>query len=249
MVKTLVIGVIALVAILVAAVLIRFNLKRRRIIQCAKGASADQLESVYAQVTQIGTETPSCAILARTNQRSGGDQNWSIPIPSYVEPWAGHAISAEFGPDVQFRFSSSTTPEPALRGVIYRIIPVPRIRTKGGKERNQFAPSRYVANSPKLLSALSAICPSYPSDLLAYLLMAGAETFEFDPMFQARIGGQPSWVQDAEFPQCDDCKKRMSLVLQLPGTMLPGKPLASGTFYFFACAKHPDKTKTVGQFS
>lgn len=126
---------------------------------------------------------------------------------------------------------------------------MPRHLTKSGKARNTFSPSKYVAGNPRLLSALSTVCPAYPTELLAYLLVAGAETFEFDPMFQARIGGSPSWVQDAEFPECDQCRKRMSLILQVPGAVLPGKPMGEGTFYFFGCAKHPDITRTVAQFA
>jgi hypothetical protein len=34
----------------------------------------------------------------------------------------------------------------------------------------------------------------------------------------------------------------MSLILQLPGAMLAGKPMAEGTFFFFGCVKHPDQT-------
>ncbi len=161
----------------------------------------------------------------------------------------GRVISAEVGSDVGFRLSSSNASEPILRGEVYRIIPVPRKATKSGKARNQFSPSKYVANNPDLLTALAAVCPRYPVELLAYLLAAGGETFEFDPMFQARIGGSPSWVQDAEFPNCSECKKRMSLILQLPGSMLPGKKLPEGTFFFFGCSEHPENTKTVEQFA
>jgi len=242
-------GIIAAVALPLAVILIRFNLKRLHIIRCADAASAQQLEAIYTQIDRLGTQTPSCAVLARTNRRSGSEGDWSIPVPSFVEPWAGRTISAEVGSNVTFRFSPAVAPEPVLRGQMYRVVPVPRHLTKNGKARNQFAPSKYVEGNPELLSALGAVCPRYPVELLAYLLAAGAETFEFGPMFQARIGGSPSWVQDAEFPDCDDCRKRMSLVLQLPGAMLPGKPMGEGTFFFFVCVKHPEKSKTVAQFA
>ncbi len=249
MVKIVVLGIIAAVAIPLAVDLIRFNRKRLHTIRCAKAASAEQLEAIYAPISQLGTETPSCAVLARTNRHSSSDRDWSIPVPPYIDTWAGRTISAASDSDVVFRFTTSAASEPVLRGQVYRTVPVPRHLTKSGKARNQFTPRKYVASDPSLLSALAAVCPAFPGDLLAYLLAAGSETFEFDPMFQARIGGSPSWVQDAEFPECDECRKRMTLVLQLPGAMLPGKPLAEGTFYFFACAKHPDKTKTVSQFA
>ena len=247
--KFLVVGIIAAIAILLAVVLIRFNRKRLHIIRCAESANPEQLEAIYSQVSRLGTEPPSCLVLARTNRRSGSDSDWCITVPSYVEAWAGRSIAADVDKGVAFRFSAAAVSEPVLRGRIYRVIPVPRNLTKSGKARNQFSPDNYVAGNSQLLSALAAVCPSYAKELLAYLLAAGAETFEFDSMFQARVGGSPSWVQDAEFPECDECGKRMSLVLQLPGALLPGKPLPAGTFFFFACVKHPDKTKTVAQFT
>lgn len=249
MVKIVVGGIIAALAIPMAVILIRFNRKRRHIIRCAKAASAEQLEAIYTRIAQIGTETPTCAVLARTNRHSNSDRDWSIPVPPYIETWAGRSISADSDSDIVFRFTTSPASEPVLRGQVYRTVPVPRHMTKSGKARNQFSPRKYVASDPSLLNALAAVCPAFPGDLLAYLLAAGGETFEFDPMFQARIGGSPSWVQDAEFPECNECRKRMTLVLQLPGAILPGKPLAEATLYFFACVKHPDRTKTVSQFA
>jgi hypothetical protein len=249
MLKIVLIVIIAAIAIPLAVVLIRFNRKRLHIIRCAHAAGAEQLEAIYTHIDHLGTQAPSCAVLARTNRCSGSDGDWSVPVPPFVEPWAGRTISADVASDVTFRFAASAAPEPVLRGQIYRVLPAPRHLTKGGKARNQFSPGKYVTGNPQLLSALSAVCPEYPAELLAYLLAAGAETFEFDPMFQARIGGSPSWVQDAEFPECGQCRKRMSLILQLPGAMLPGKPMAEGTFFFFGCVKHPDKTKTVAQFA
>lgn len=241
--------IIAAVALPLAVVLIRFNLKRLHIIGCAKAASPEELEAIYAQIETLGTEPASCAVLARANRPAASDRDWGVPVPSFIESWAGRTISADAGSNVAFRFGPSATAEPVMRGQVYRVVAVPRHLTKSGKVRNQFSPRKYVTSSPQLLHALTAVCPRYPADLLAYLLAAGAETFEFDPIDQARIGGSPSWVQGAEFPECDECRKRMSLILQLPGALLPGKPLAEGTFFFFGCVKHPDKTKTVAQFA
>ena len=247
--KIVLAAIIAVVALPLAVVLIRFNLKRLHIIRCAKAASPQQLEAIYAKIESLGTEPPSCGILARANRAAASDTDWSVPVPSFIEPWAGRTISADLGRDVAFRFRPSTTAEPIIRGQAYRVVPVPRHLTKSGKARNQFSPRKYVASSLELSRALTVVCPRYPADLLTYLLAAGAETFEWDPIDQARIGGSPSWVQDAEFPECAECRKRMSLILQLPGALLPGKPLPEGTFFFFACVKHPDNTRTVAQFA
>src|SRR5262245_33351502 len=218
---------IAIAALLVtlAVVLIRFNWKRRQIIRCAHAASVEQLEAIYARIEHLGTQEPTCAVLARTNRISGANVEWSVPVPAFVEPWAGRTISVEVGDDVEFRLLSSGPSEPVLRGHIYRLVPVPRQLTKSGKARNQLAPTKYVAGDPGLLGALRAISPRYPVELLAYLLASGAETFEFDSINQARVGGSPAWVQDAAFPECDKCRKRMDMILQVPGSMLAGKPM------------------------
>jgi hypothetical protein len=242
-------GIIAAIVIVLGAAIIRFNLKRLYIIRCAKAATDQQLEAIYTQIESLGTETPSCAALARTNRRSGCDADWTLAVPAFVQPGAGQSISMLTTPEVEFSFTSVSPSEAVLRGSIYRILPIPRLRTKTGKVRNQFSPQRCVAGSAQLSSALTELCPKYPIDFLSYLLTPGAETFEFDPMNQARFGGNPSWVQDPELPECKDCRKRMRLVLQLPGTLLPGKPLPRGTFFFFACLGHPKNTKTVAQFT
>ena len=149
---------------------------------------------------------------------------------------------------VELSLSDVATTEPAIAGKVFRILRVPRQQTRTGKSRNQFSPQRYIAVNPDLMAALNDVCPRYPAELLAYLLMAGTDSFEFDPINQARMGGSPSWIQSAEFVHCDHCKKRMGLVFQLPGTLLPGKPNMQATFYLFGCAIHLDQTRTVVQY-
>ena len=148
MLKIVIATIIVAIVVLLAIILIRFNRKRLHIIRCAEAASERQLEAIYAHIDHLGTETPSCAVLAQTNRRSGSDADWSIPVPSYVEPWGGRSISAENGSDVTFRFVSSKAFEPIVRGRAYRLLPVPRHLTKSGKARNQFSPGKYVASIP-----------------------------------------------------------------------------------------------------
>ncbi len=247
MVKIIVIVVIALLLIPLAIVLIRFNLKRVRIIKQAISATDDQLERVYRAIERKQTEPPTCAVLARTN-RTASPTAASIPIPDYVRPWVGKSINIVNGVEVKFSLSDVRVTEPAIAGKVFRILPVPRRVTKTGKSRNQLAPKQYISGNPELMAALSDISPRYPAEVLAYLLSAGMDSFEFDPINQARIGGRPSWIQDPEFVNCDECKKRMDLILQLPGTLLPGKPNARATFYLFGCPAHLDQTKTIVQY-
>jgi hypothetical protein len=246
----LLIEILGGVAVILAVVFLNpHNRKRRYIIRCAEDASPEQLEAIYHQIESCGGETPACAILARTNARSGGVEDLSIPVPPYVQPWAGRVISAEGGGiDLAFRFSSSRASPAIVRGKQYRIVPVLRQRTKSGKPRNQYSPKKYMSNNPDVLRPLQAVCSRYPAELLGYLLATGCDSFECEPTDQTRIGGSPSWVQDPEFPKCGVCQKSMSMILQLPGSLLPGKPSPEGMFFFFGCATHPEETKTDAQF-
>lgn len=241
------VAVIAALSTPLAIVLIRFNRKRLHIIQQAATATEDQLERIYRAIESKPGESPTCAVLARTN-RSAPVSTGIVPIPPYVHPCAGKSIIVTNSERARFSVTDTPATEPTLFGKVFRLLPVPRQTTKSGKSRNQFSPRGYVVSNPDLKEALTAVCPRYPVELLCYLLSAGLNSFEFDPIDQARVGGSPAWVQGAEFPNCGQCKKRMSLLLQLPGSLVPGKANSGASFYFFACARHPDETETVVQY-
>lgn len=244
-----VLGTAALLAFVI--VTLRFNLKRLRIARCARRATQEQLEHIYALVERTGTEPSNGYILARTN-RTTGDSSCVIPLPDDLPdfPWGGCTVTVNTARRVEFRFVNSTTLEPSFLGQIYRLVRIPRSKQKrSGKLRNTFMPERYVANSAPLLAALSQVCTTYPRELLAYLLCVGRDSFEFEPSDQARIGASPAWVQNLECQSCDICHKRMVLVVQLPGAILGNKALREGTVYLFGCSAHPDQTKIVEQFT
>jgi len=240
-------GILGAVVALVVIVLVRFNLKRLHVIRCTREAGNQQLEAIYSQIERIGSQQPTCAVLARLNCVTDGNSTWHLPIPAYVQGWGGKAVEADVGIEVKFKLSNSLMPQPVLKGRCYRLVAVPRKLGKSGKIRNQFSPSAYLAQDPNLLESLSLVCAKYPAGLLGYLLAVGAETFEFDSINQARVGGSPAWVQGAEFPVCSVCRKRMSMIVQLPGVLLPGKPSENSTFYFFGCALHQDMVATIEQ--
>lgn len=250
-ITTLGAATLAAVAIALAAFIIRFHRKRRYVARCASTATSEQLEHIYAQVERLGSVPANGCVLARTNRRSR-EERCLVPIPVELSdfPWAGSVIEVRASRCVEFEFVQASTAEPTLLGNVYRPVRVPRHRTRSsGKARNTFSPERYIANSPELLTALNDVCRKYPRELLSYLLCAGRASFEFEPIDQARIGTSPAWVQDAEHQTCDECGKRMRLVLQLPGTVISGTAFHRGTFYLFGCLAHPHQTKSLGQFT
>jgi len=245
--KIVAIVVIVLLLASLAVVLIRFNRKRIHIIKRAASATEAQLERIYCAIENKNGEPPTCAVLGRTN-RTVPAMCAIIPIPEYVRPWAGKSIVVTNNEKVALSLPDVPATEATIAGKVFRLVPIPRQQTKTGKSRNLFSPKRYIAADPELMAALTDVCPRYPLEVLAYLLSAGIESFEFDPINQARIGGSPSWTQDAEFVNCSLCKKRMSMVLQLPGTLLPVKTKMRATFYLFGCPTHTEQSATVVQY-
>jgi hypothetical protein len=234
-----------------AVVLVRFNLKRVHIARCAQQATAQQLERIYAALESIGTQPANGYVLARTNQTSD-IQECLIVLPAELAgfPWAGRTVHVEASATPEFRFVPDPAAAPVALGKVLRPLRVPRITlARSGRQQNWFAPARLLKESEALRAALAEVCPRYPLELLAYLLCVGRESFEFDEISQARIGTTAAWVQEPEHPACDRCRKRMMLILQLPGTLLPGKAFTEATFYFFGCGSHPDQTRSVGQYS
>lgn len=239
----------SVLAILLAAVLIPFNMKRRRITRAAAAATAGQLEHIYRIVERTGSVAATAYILARSNETID-DARCLVPIPAGLPafPWAGKTIEVARTDDVAFRFVDGPPAQPSLSGKVCRLLQVPRHLAAGsGKERNAFAPEKYLAASTELREALRQLCPKNPKELLAYLLCAGgAESGSFEPIDQVRIGASPAWAQEPAHQDCGVCGKRMALILQLPGATI-GKDFHSGVFYLFGCIRHPDQLKRVVQ--
>ena len=232
-----------------AWVIVPFNLKRRHIANCAAEADDDSLEEIYGLVEDLGETAPNGFVLAKTN-RTLSDRSCCISVPSELEgfPWAGKTFCFEVSDDISFRLVPGSEEGAGFLGRSYRILAVPRFRTKTGKLRNKFTPEQYVTLSDDLRRVLIRLCPRFPTELLAYLLCSGNDSFEFDDDMQARIGTSAAWVQSADFQHCDLCKRRMALVIQVPGTMLHPKKFQEGVFYLFGCKQHPEELKTVMQF-
>lgn len=246
---TAIVGLIVLaLAIPLAVVLIKFNLKRRKIIQCAATASPKQLETIYSAIEKSGTETPTTAVLARLNQ-SSGPIDFQLVIPPCVEPWGGMEIEPVIGKEVVLRLKTSAESQSYLHARPFRMVLVPRHRTKSGKERNTYSPDDYFKRIPEVAAECKRICPDYPRELLGYLFNTSIESHEFDPIFQVRLGGSASWIQEPEFKSCPVCKKRMIHIAQIPGAMLPGKAPDKGNFYLLGCREHLGETCTIEQFT
>lgn len=230
-----------------AWVLVRFNLKRRKVRDSLAQATPEEIGRVIDLVESIGTEQPVGGILIQTNEPADAEAAISIPEGISDFPWSGRTATMSFGPDLSFDLTAEKTDETRLCGRKYKFMPIPRMRTKSGKLRNLFDPARYMKLRPELEAALSDICSDHPAETLSAILCDGR--IEFEPIDQPRIGTSASWVQTPEWQSCDSCKKRMKLIIQIPGPCTGRKELREGTIYLFGCPDHPDETKQVLQYS
>jgi uncharacterized protein YwqG len=62
------------------------------------------------------------------------------------------------------------------------------------------------------------------------------------PGGRTQIGGYPSFIQGANFPDCPTCRKAMRLLAQIDSEEAAGFMWGdAGSVYLFDCADHPDK--------
>lgn len=246
----LLLGVLAGLAVLAIGIaLVRFNLKRRRVIRSAAALTDDELESIYSQIERGAEDTGATGwVLARTNRTVAGSRSLiRLPDGRADFPWAGRVVMLETGTEVTFRFVEESVTETSIAGRVYRPVLVPRQRLRSGKLRSVFSPQRLLATNDALAIVVGKVLPDLPQELLSYLLCAGRESFEFEPIDQARIGTTPSWIQGPEWPACTVCGRRMTLILQIPGTLFSPAPM--GTYYWFGCGEDLDSTHVINQFT
>jgi hypothetical protein len=235
--------------IALAVVLVRFNLKRLRIARIAAIAGDGELEQIYHLLEQtVGAKSRGC-VFGRTNRAASGERN-IIWLPSSIEsfPWCGRSVEITTSPEVTFRFTEDAVRETQITGKVYRPVRVPHAKTSSGKSRIMYSPRGYVRSSKALRSALRKFYADSPDQFLSYLLCVGRDSYEFEPIAQARIGAPPAWVQSPEWPLCEQCKRKMSMILQIPGALLSSR-YAEEVFYWFGCKRHVESTKLIEQFA
>jgi len=247
-ISALLLLIVGFLAVAFTLVTIRFNMRRRKAAKAAAAATREQLDQIYSLLEAAGGEPPAGGILVADSETSLGTES-VISIPGHVLdfPWAGRAFEVHAAEKVEILPCSHLVTKTQLFGRTFRYVGVPRERTKSGKVRNMFDPNRCLRASPDLKAAVERIYPDNSAELLSYLLCDGR--IEFDPIDQARVGTSPAWVQSPELRSCGKCKKRMVLVLQIPGSLLHQKRFREGTFFLFGCRNHPDELVTVGQYS
>lgn len=244
--------VVTLILLLVSFVLagiIKHNLKLKHISNSFKTATEDELKNIYQSIQSKSVIEATAAILAKTNIEDCEKGVFKLTIPKFLKPWANRSIQADGTENIEINFTlnEESYDDYIIKGKKYQLIKVPRLVTKTGKGRNQYSPRLLLSKNEELKVALNEVCEKYPLDLLTFLLNAGSDSFEDG--FQVRFGGSPAWVQGSNYQNCNICKKRMSLIVQLPGELLPHVTRNNGTFFFFGCEKHPEQTKTTCQFT
>ena len=111
------------------------------------------------------------------------------------------------------------------------ILPATAARTGGlcmtcVNRRNRAEQQEYPADWPTSpwQSALLSLSPRMPMQALESDGGGGSAS---------QIGGQPNWVQDAQYPKCPDCGQSMHFLAQLDNGDFPSH---EGIHYAFLCA-------------
>ena len=109
MIKEIFVSLAGLALAVVAFVLIRFNIKRIRIVRAAARATPQQLEDVYRLVEECGTEVADAFVLGRTNQ-TVADPACRAAIPENLQelPWAGRVVVVEADKEVNFHIDTDS---------------------------------------------------------------------------------------------------------------------------------------------
>lgn len=248
-------GFFALVGLAIAAGLLAFVIaaakqsrKRRAVEQFLAQASPEQTSRIKKLVESIGTEPSVGGLLVDSGERENGVTSISIPEGIHDLPWAGKSVKFSFSPEPIFSVSEENSGRTLIGGRVYQYMAVPRIKTKSGKLRNVFDLARYTELCPELLPLLKEISEDYPIETLSAILWNG-ELGPPEPVDQLRIGTSTAWMQQPEWQYCEICRKRMKLIVQVPGPETGEKTYRESTLYLFGCNDHPHETKSLAQFS
>jgi hypothetical protein len=250
----LIVGAVATSIGAFVLVIVRFNVKRARIIKAVAGASEDALESVYRAIEGTDDDKANACLFVRTN-RTASTNGDVISFPGWLRgfPWAG--CNLEIVDDARGTRTTklvlhrdAAVSESVLRGKVVRPLRVPKHRSASGNAaRNVWSPRALLKLRPALVSALDVIGSDAPEDVLTYMLAPGRRSHEFDGIFQCRAGHGASWIQGADIPGCAGCKAPMAFVVQVPGEMLSAER-AEGVLYVFGCPPHADHIKGIWQY-
>ena len=218
-----------------AFIILRYYLRWKKIRAYADAQWNEHNNEIVKAIESIGEEEPEALLLFIDGDRRY--ERLSINIPHSIgSPWSGRhfAIEAKDKFDVKL-----TSPVEKISNEYISLL-VPRIKLKNGKSQNVWSASRYLNKSNVLNELLSKLNIKEREEALNYLLENAV-----------KVNGGLSWVQNAEFPVCDVCKKRMKFIFQLSGTkFIKNKhfDIHESEIYVFGCAKHMEEIKNVIQF-
>lgn len=255
LVLLLLVGAVVVAVGMFVSFIVRFNVKRARIIKSVANASEDALEGVYRAIEEATDGKASACLFVRTNRTAEAKGGNIIAFPAWLGdfPWAG--CSLEIADDAKATRATSfvlrraaPTRESILGGKVFRPLRVPKHRSASGKAaRNVWSPRALLKMRPALTPALGAIGSDAPEEILAYMLSPGQRSHEFDGIFQCRAAEGVSWIQGADAPVCEDCKAPMAFIVQVPGEMLSAER-AEGALYVFGCPTYDDHIKGIWQY-
>ncbi|PHR60161.1 MAG: hypothetical protein COA43_07630 [Robiginitomaculum sp.] len=198
------------------------------------------LDDIITAIESIGETTSTASLLIPIAQKSR-ELKYMITLPDHLEaPWSGKTI--QFTPSGNLNVSMVDQQGLQIGNTVFQEIRIPRITLRSGRQQNMWSTARYIKNSDTLRNLLSPINPQKQSDALGHIFGASIE-----------VGGGLHWIQNAEYPKCDQCRGKMKFLIQTEGILFPKSVdfnIHESTIYIFGCAKkHDPYIQKVIQFS
>ena len=181
----------------------------------------------------IGDNDGYFVIPAWNSEKSHGLQRIFLPKTDNGYWWEGKYIRFSFGKEheIEFDFEDANGSEDSGG---YELIAVPRV-VRGKRRENRYSRVWIFDNLPDLRAYFEKHFGKHARRAFGRLLRG-----------ETRTGTKPSWLQNAEFHNCPDCKAKMPLVAQIEGLDFGS---TDRRYYVFGCPKHEGVTKWSDQFT
>ena len=201
-------GVLGVIVFIALVFFVKWTIEWKKIKIEADRIWKEKKVEIISSIESIGQEKSISALLYTTDKAKNFNNILTVPN-SINSPWSGLSIEIKITNKVETKIVKNRI-ENQVAGKSFLAINIPRIQLRNGKRQNVWASSRFLQKSESLNELFKSISKDKQAEALDYLLND-----------QIRVSGGLEWLQSAEYPYCSQCKKRMNIIFQMPGTLFP----------------------------
>lgn len=141
----------------------------RKIKKISDSIKSSKFSEILDAIENIGEVESVAALLVQDSLSSDADL-FSLHVPLLLKnEWSGKSIEFTLEKDLPVKLVNGRD-ESLLGKARFRVINVPRVRLKNGKEQNMWSLKRYLARSPQLRFLLDTLAASDREEALEYIL-------------------------------------------------------------------------------